>query len=132
MAETVRYRFVTTACNPKDRINLYRLVRNWGRGWNSVGHMCYRVHVPADMELEWIRKDRCYITKDTRTIEELGYDIILNTWDGKRKILKAGANIEAEVRAQHLFWREAMRRAAQESTCDTDRGYTLAEFFAGR
>ena len=109
-----RVRYIPTAVKPEERVCMQRIYRNGYRESHSVGHVTYRVHIPDDMELEWDRANGYYATSDTRRIKDLEYEVLVTTWDGKRKILDKGANIEAEIRLQKACWRAALERAAEE------------------
>ena len=81
-----RYRYIGNGnVTAKDKICDYRLIGgNLLNGLISADFV--RVHIPNDLVLEKWRCDSYSTTDDQRTIEELGYDIIVKI-NGKWKIM---------------------------------------------
>lgn len=86
----MRYRYIKASCTPTDKICKFRLLSH--RIINTLTHYpgdkIFRVYIPDDLKLEKYSCDIYATTEDTRTIEELGYDIIITMWNGKQKIVK--------------------------------------------
>lgn len=82
----MKYRYIGNGhCKPTDKISDYRLIG--GCKLNTLSSSSYiRVHIPDDLMLEKWSCDEYSTTEDTRTIEELGYDIIVKI-KGKWKIM---------------------------------------------
>lgn len=82
-----RYRYITCGLvNPDDHISNYRLVgANQISGDNGTRFQAIRFEVPSDMVLEKWSCDNYSTTKDTRTLNMLGYDILVK-FNGKWKI----------------------------------------------
>lgn len=78
----MHYRYITCgAVNPSDKISKFRLVCN-----RQIKDDAIRVRLPDDLILEKYNCDNYSTTDDSRTLEELGYDIICKI-DGKWKVM---------------------------------------------
>ena len=69
------YRYITCGIvNPDDPINIYRLIAG-----NKIADSgdCIRVRIPDDMKLTKWSCDSYSGTTDTRTLNELGYDVLV-------------------------------------------------------
>lgn len=79
-----KYRYILNGCVlGKDKICDYRLI-----GGNNIkapydGAMAIRVNIPEDLELEKWNCDPYSTTYDERTLDELGYDVLV--WDAYKK-----------------------------------------------
>lgn len=107
----MRYRYILSRnCKPSDSICDFRLIshREIGAVAREAGRSFYRVCIPSDLQLEKYSCDPYATTNDTRTIGELGFDIIMTMWDGSRKILPKGADVEAISKEQFQKWRESL------------------------
>lgn len=134
-----RYRYIVGNIDPREPIELYgmrRTAKDAAKLLPGVGEISCRVHIPADMELEYKPRSGLYITKDTRTIAELGYDIFMNTWDGRQMLVKSDADITLLAEREKARWAFAMHEARRkagmvdyvEEPCDV----TVGEWFGGR
>ena len=88
-----KYRYIGNGMvTGKDRICDYRLI-----GGNLLSSLIsayfIRVHIPDDMVLEKWRCDSYSTTRDQRTIEELGYDVVVKI-NGKWKIMNELKDVE--------------------------------------
>jgi len=102
-----RYRYITNgSCKPTDPICDFRLIshREIGKKTCVAGETLYRVCIPDDLHLEKYSCDSYSTTNDKRTIRELGYDIVMTMWDGKRKVLPKGADVDAISKEQFAKW----------------------------
>lgn len=117
----MRYRYITNgSCNPTEPIYKFRLIshRVIGSTAKVAGSYFYRVNIPDDLQLTKYWCDPYSTTNDTRTIGELGFDIIMTMWDGSRKILPKGADIEVISKEQFLKWRERLFESKKKSFSD--------------
>ena len=109
----MKYRYITSGlCKPTDSICNFRLVshREIGSIAKEVGRTIYRVNIPDNLKLEKWACDTYSTTNDKRTIEELGYDIIMTMWDGSRKILPKNIDIRKLEQEQNEKWRTSLRQ----------------------
>lgn len=110
-SQAMRYRYITNGrCKPTDPICDFRLIshREIGKKTRIAGETLYRVCIPDDLHLEKYSCDSYSTTNDKRTIEELGYDIVMTMWDGKRKVLPKDADVEAISTEQFGKWRKSL------------------------
>lgn len=79
-----RYRYVLcgTALGT-DKISSFRLVAANNIKPSYNGESALRVNIPDDLNLEKLSCDSYSTTDDKRTLDELGYDIII--WNSKEK-----------------------------------------------
>ena len=134
-----RQRFIVDECNPNDQICEYwlrRTAKDAAKLVPGVGEIFYRVRIPEDMKMEWKSGAGLYVTEDTRTIAEIGYDILMNTWDGRQVVLKPGANIEWLREREKKRWEFQKAVGKRRYTFDDSKsdksGVTVVEWFAGR
>lgn len=74
-----RYRYITSGIAlGEHKISDFRLI-----GGNNINaeYKALRVTIPDDLELEKLSCDSYSTTKDTRTLDELGYDVLI--WSEK-------------------------------------------------
>ena len=73
----MKCRYITAKCSPNDPICNFRLIshRIVGQCCKGPGMTCVRVRIPDDLVLEKCSCDDYSTTDDTRTIEELGYEV---------------------------------------------------------
>ena len=84
-----RYRYILAKCEPSEPICNYRLVSSAyiASVAREPGRVYVRVWIPDDMKLVKHSSDIYSTTDDTRTIEELGYDLIMTQWTNRRKVV---------------------------------------------
>ncbi|MGD1416467.1 hypothetical protein [Bacillus stercoris] len=80
-----RYRYISNGCVlGKDKICSYRLIAKNNIKASYNGAIAIRVNIPEDLELTKYSCDPYSTTDDERTIDELGYDVLI--WnEGKSK-----------------------------------------------
>jgi hypothetical protein len=90
-----RYRYILANCKISDSIAQYRLVSSAyiGTVAREPGRVYIRVWIPDDMKLVKHSSDIYSTTDDARTIKELGYDLVMTQWTGKRKVISIGADL---------------------------------------
>jgi len=83
-----RYRYILNGCVlGVDKICKYRLIASNNIKPSYNGKSALRVEIPCDLNLEKWSCDSYSTTEDERTIDELGYDILI--WnESKRKWFK--------------------------------------------
>lgn len=113
----MKYRYVTASCNPTDKICEFRLIshREINKGTNYPGKKIYRIKIPNDLQLKKWSCDTYATTEDTRTIEELGFDIIVIMWDGKRKIVPQNVDADAFAKEQNDKWTQFLFKNPKEA-----------------
>lgn len=124
----MRYRYIIggfiEASNPisKDILDArplsdYRLIshREIGKTVRTPGNTYIRVVIPKDMVLHKCWCDNYSTTEDTRTISELGYDIMITMWDGKRKVLPKDTNIIEAKDEQYLKWSRVRQETPEKA-----------------
>lgn len=80
----VRYRYILSGLAlGKDKISDFRLIAGNMIKPSYNGASALRVSIPADLELTKYSSDSYSTTDDQRTLDELGYDILI--WDGNKK-----------------------------------------------
>lgn len=91
-----RYRYILAKCDPSEPIWKYRLVSSAyiGSVAREPGRVYIRVWIPDDTKLKRSIEGRWSTTNDERTIEELGYDLIMTTWTNRRRVISKDADIE--------------------------------------
>ena len=91
-----RYRYILAKCEPSDSICDYRLLSSTyiASVAREPGRVYVRVWIPDDMKLYKSACDIYSTTDDTRTIEELGYDLIMTRWTNRRRVIPKDADIE--------------------------------------
>lgn len=134
-----RYRYIVDDCDPNDSISSYwlrRSAKDAAKLVPGVGEIIYRVHIPEGMVMEWKPRAGLYITEDSRTIAELGYDILMNTWNDRQVILKPGADVKWLAKREKRRWAFAMHQARQEAGVmdyvDEPCDVSVGEWFSGR
>lgn len=128
-----KYGYIVDECDPNDSISSYwlrRTAKDAAKLKPGVGEIVYRVHIPEGMVMEWKPRARLYVTEDARTITELGYDILMNTWDGRQVVVKPGANVEWLREREKKRWEIAMSIASRSE--DRYSGPSVGEWFGGR
>ncbi|MFQ1027656.1 hypothetical protein JDW21_19205 [Bacillus subtilis] len=80
-----RYRYILNGCVlGEDKISDYRLIAGNNIKPSYNGEVAIRVNIPDDLELTKYSRDPYSTTHDKRTIDELGYDVLI--WnEGKSK-----------------------------------------------
>ena len=113
----MKYRYITASCEPTDKICEFRLIshREINKGTNYPGKKIHRIKIPNDLQLEKWSCDTYATTKDTRTIEELGYDVIVIMWNGKRKIVPNGIDADVFAKEQNEKWTQALFQNPKEA-----------------
>jgi hypothetical protein len=106
----MKYRYIIASCSPSDPISNFRLAshREIGKIAKEVGRTFYRVNIPDDLVLSKYSCDNYSTTNDNRTIEELGFDIIMTMWDGSRKVISKDADIKAIEDEQSKKWQKSL------------------------
>lgn len=91
-----RYRYILAKCEPSDPICNYRLVSSAyiASVAREPGRVYIRVWIPDDMKLHKAACDIYSTTDDTRTIKELGYDLIMTQWTNRRRVIPKDVDIE--------------------------------------
>ena len=130
-----RYRYIVDECDLNDSISSYwlrRTAKDAAKLKPGVGEMVYRVHIPEDMVMVWKSKANLYVTEDARTISELGYDILMNTWDGRQIVVQPGSNVEWLVEREKQRWRIANLAGERANDVGDYSGPSVGEWFGGR
>lgn len=107
----MRYRYITCGrCSPTEQISSFRIISNviLGRLRKPVGSVIYRVHIPDDLKLEKYDCDEYATTHDPRTLEQLGCDIMMVMWNGKKKILPPNTDIDEIAKQQYQKWSKSL------------------------
>jgi hypothetical protein len=82
-----QYRYILSGLvSPEDKVSRFRLIAGNMIKSEYVGATAVRIPVPDDMVLEKWRGDCYSTTDDTRTIEQLGFDMLV--WTGKRWLVR--------------------------------------------
>ncbi len=113
----MKYRYITAPCNPKDEICRFRLIshREIGKHTHFPGKKIYRVKIPADLKLKKWSCDVYATTEDTRTIESLGYDVIVVMWNGVKKVVCKGVDVDAFAEKQNKKWTRCLFQNPKEA-----------------
>lgn len=101
-----RYRYILSECKPSDSVNRFRLVSSAyiGALAREPGRVYVRVWIPDNMKL-YKKPNAVYsTTNDSRSIKELGYDLIMTQWTGKRKVVPKGVDLAALAEWQRRLY----------------------------
>lgn len=80
----IRYRYILSGVVlGKDKISDFRLIAGNMIKPDYNGSTALRVNIPSDLELTKYSSDPYSTTDDQRTLDELGYDILI--WDSNKK-----------------------------------------------
>lgn len=83
-----RYRYVLNGCVlGSDKISDFRLIAGNNIKPSYSGEVALRVLIPDDLELEKWSSDPYSTTDDERTLDELGYDVMIWNRDKKKWII---------------------------------------------
>lgn len=126
----MKYRYIISPqCRPEDAICAFRLIshRVIGLVAKEPGRTYYRVHIPEDLKLEKYSCDEYATTEDKRTLAELGCDAVMTMWDGSRKLVPQGVDVEALSKEQFRKWvqslsaekplEEKLQEAQEQANC---------------
>ncbi len=113
----MKYRYIIASCKPTDKICEFRLIshREINKGANYPGKKIYRVRIPDNLILNKWSCDTYATTEDTRTIEELGYDVIVIMWNGKRKTVPQNIDADVFAKEQNEKWTQALFQNPKEA-----------------
>ena len=122
-----RYRYIIANYDLSDPIWRYRLVSNMhiGSVCREPGRVYIRVWIPDDMKLHKNAFNDYSTTNDDRTIEELGYDVIMTQWNGKRKVISSCITLKLEE--MKVMSDEQLRKWSKSLFSDYKTAYMLRE-----
>lgn len=84
MTKRKKYRYVLCGLvSGSDKISDFRLIASNNIKPSYNGDSALRVNIPDDLKLTKWTRDAYSTTNDNRTLDELGYDILI--WDDKKK-----------------------------------------------
>lgn len=79
-----RFRYISTGLlQGNDKISDFRLIGGNNLSHEYNGASVIRVKIPEDLKLNKLSCDSYSTTNDNRTLDELGYDILI--WHSKKK-----------------------------------------------
>jgi len=108
--KVMRYRYITANCKPDDKIYHFRMISHMKLKYltNYVGKIIYRIHIPEDLQLDKCSCEDFSTTEDQRLIKDFDYDVMVTMWNGKRKIIPKGVDIETFLNEQFTKWRKSL------------------------
>lgn len=122
-----RYRYIIANYNPSDPIWKYYLFSNMHIGslCREPGRVYIRVWIPDDMKLNKGDFNDYSTTDDDRTIADLGYDVIMTQWNGKRKVISS--NFSLKIEEMKIMSDEQLKKWSKSLFSDYKTAYRLRE-----